>query len=284
MPTQLIVNADDYGRTTSVSAGIRHAHLQGIVTSTTTMMNMVGIEEALEKAQEECPNLGLGVHLVLTAGEPVLPDSIVPTLTGGSGHFPSADGFLNLLSQIDPDQVRSEWDAQIQKFIHLTGNKPDHLDSHHHTSYFTLSLFEIMLEFARELGCAIRPPLAEGNSEMPLDLPPEFGKQAMDFLPPLLKRYKPICPENFYSSFYDETANFNNLINILSNLPIGTSEMMCHPGFVDQELISGSSYNVKRKNELDLLANPVIISFIRDHDIHLINYSQLSNFSSQDGQ
>jgi predicted glycoside hydrolase/deacetylase ChbG (UPF0249 family) len=275
MSTRLIVNADDYGRTASVSAGIRNAHLWGIVTSTTAMMNMTGIEESLEKAQEDCPNLGLGVHLVLTAGKPILPALTVLSLTGGLDHFPSGTGFLNYLHLIDINQVHSEWDAQIQKFIHLTGKKPDHLDSHHHTSYFTPTLFEVMLGFARELGCAIRPPLAEGNSDLPMDLPPELGKQAMDFLPPFLKRFKPVCPDNFYSSFYDQSANLNHLISILSNLPMGTSEIMCHPGFVDQELLTGSSYNIQRERELEILKNPEITSYIQNHDIQMINYSQL---------
>jgi predicted glycoside hydrolase/deacetylase ChbG (UPF0249 family) len=275
MSTRLIVNADDYGRTASVSAGIRNAHLWGIVTSTTAMMNMTGIEQALEKAQEDCPNLGLGVHLVLTAGKPILPALTVLSLTGGLDHFPSGTGFLNYLHLIDLNQVHSEWDAQIQKFIHLTGKKPDHLDSHHHTSYFTPTLFEVMLGFARELGCAIRPPLAEGNSDLPMDLPPELGKQAMDFLPPFLKRFKPVCPDNFYSSFYDQSANLNHLISILSNLPMGTSEIMCHPGFVDQELLTGSSYNIQRERELEILKNPEITSYIQNHDIQMINYSQL---------
>lgn len=275
MSIRLIVNADDYGRTASVSAGIRNAHLQGIVTSTTAMMNMTGIEEALEIAQEECPNLGLGVHLVLTAGKPLLPVSTVYSLTGGLDHFPSGTGFLNYINVINADQVRSEWDAQIQKFIKLTGKKPDHLDSHHHTSYFTSTLFEIMLEIARDLDCAIRPPLAEGNSELPLDLPPELGKQAIDFLPHLLNRFNPLYPDNFYSSFYDHSANLDHLIRILTNLPHGTSEIMCHPGIVDQELLTSSSYNFQREKELELLKNPDITAFILNHEIHLINYSQL---------
>lgn len=276
MPIRLIVNADDYGRTAGVSAGIRNAHLKGIVTSTTAMMNMTGIEEALEKAQRECPKLGLGVHLTLTAGKPLRPITEVPSLTGGSDHFPSATGFMEILSKVDPEQVRSEWDAQIQKFILLTGKKPDHLDSHHHTSYFSPELFEIMLTFARSLGCGIRPPLAEGNSELPMDLPPELGSQAMNFLPPLLRRFNPLCPENFYSSFYDESVNLENLIKILSNIPKGTSELMCHPGYADQELITGSAYNIQREKELAILTDPATYTCIHDRNIQLINYSELN--------
>jgi hypothetical protein len=275
MSIQLIVNADDYGRTPGVSSGIRSAHLHGIVTSTTAMMNMPGIESALEKTQIDCPLLGLGVHLVLTAGKPLLSATQVTSLTGGNDHFPTSRGFLDFLPKIDPDQVRVEWNAQIKKFIRLTGKKPDHLDSHHHTSYFTPVLFQIMLELARDFECAIRPPLAEGGTDLPLDLPAEPGKQAMDFIPVLLNRFNPRRPENFFSSFYDQSATTGKLLEILSKLSNGTSEIMCHPGFADPELMDGSSYNLQREAELKVLKDPSIKSYLQDHNIQLINFARL---------
>ena len=60
MPRQLIVNADDFGRTRGVSAGIVRAHLAGIVTSTTAMMNMPGVAADLHQAKAEAPRLGSG--------------------------------------------------------------------------------------------------------------------------------------------------------------------------------------------------------------------------------
>jgi predicted glycoside hydrolase/deacetylase ChbG (UPF0249 family) len=278
-PIQLIINADDYGRTRGVSAGIRFAHLEGVVTSTTAMMNISGVEEALLQAQSDCPNLGLGVHLVLTAGKPILPVNQVFSLTGGKNHFPSSSEFLEFLRGIDPDQVRTEWNAQIQKFILVTGRKPDHLDSHHHTSYFSPSLFQVMLELAGEYECAIRPPLAEEDTSLPLDLPDELGQQAMDFLPPILEQLKPLRPDFFYSSFYDQAASLENLMAILARLRTGTTEIMCHPGYADQELVSGSRYNIQRENELAILTDPAIRSFIQDAGINLINYSQLKSRS-----
>ena len=62
MTTSLIVNADDYGRTPEVSLGIRQAHLQGLVSTTTAMVNMPVALDQIRRAQDECPRLGLGVH------------------------------------------------------------------------------------------------------------------------------------------------------------------------------------------------------------------------------
>ncbi|HEX5941948.1 MAG TPA: ChbG/HpnK family deacetylase, partial [Anaerolineales bacterium] len=58
---RLIVNSDDYGRTPEISRGIREAHLQGVVTSTTCMMNITTTAEDIALALRETPALGLGV-------------------------------------------------------------------------------------------------------------------------------------------------------------------------------------------------------------------------------
>jgi len=275
MQKRLIVNADDYGRTPGVSAGIRSAHRNGIVTSTTVMLNMAGVDVGLSLALQECPQLGLGVHLVLTAGRPILPTRQVPTLTDSNGHFPTAQQFINMMPGMDPDQVRAEWTAQILIFIQLTNRRPDHLDSHHHTSYFSQALFRIMLELAAEFGCAIRPPLAEGGIDLPLDLPAELGDQPMEFIPELTRQFSPRMVDDFYSSFYGPAATLENLLELVDKLPAGTSEIMCHPGFSDPELVHGSSYNVQREVELGILSDPAIKTLLQDRSIQLINYAQL---------
>ena len=60
MIKRLIVNADDYGLSEGVCLGILKAHRDGILTSTTCMMNMENIEKYLEMTKDY-PNLGLGV-------------------------------------------------------------------------------------------------------------------------------------------------------------------------------------------------------------------------------
>ena len=135
MTTRLIINADDYGRTPSVSRGIRYAHLNGIVTSTTCMMNMPSVVEDIEIALQETPDLGLGVHLILTAGKPLLPPSKTSALTSPEGLFWNKTEFIDHLPGIDPVAIKNEWRAQIEAFARAAGKKPTHLDSHHHSSY-----------------------------------------------------------------------------------------------------------------------------------------------------
>ena len=84
---RLIVNSDDYGRTPEISRGIREAHLQGVVTSTTCMMNIPTTAEDIAVALRETPALGLGVHLVLTMGKPISTPDTVASITNENGYF-----------------------------------------------------------------------------------------------------------------------------------------------------------------------------------------------------
>ena len=76
MIKKLIVNADDFGLSEGVCLGILKAHRDGILTSTTCMMNMENIEKYLEMTKAY-PNLGLGVHLNITVGKPLTKVSFI---------------------------------------------------------------------------------------------------------------------------------------------------------------------------------------------------------------
>ena len=276
MSIQLIVNADDYGHTTGVSAGIRQAHLQGIVTSTTAMMNHSAVDEAIPQAQRGCPQLGLGVHLVLTSGSPLLPASQVPSLVDEDGQFFGEYGLIARLTSINPEEVRREWRAQVEKFVHLAGCAPDHIDSHHHASYFTSDLFRIQLELAREHHCAIRVPLGQAAANIVSELPPEIARRTIEQTPRLLSEFEIPYPGSFLSSFYDETVNQEYLLAQLDTLSSGVTELMCHPGLVDAALLSTSTYLYQRETELAILTSPAVAAKIRERGIQLVSFGQIS--------
>jgi predicted glycoside hydrolase/deacetylase ChbG (UPF0249 family) len=271
----LVVNADDYGRTPGVSKGIREAHTNGIVTSTTVMMNMPGVEVELRRAQQETPKLGLGVHLVLTSGAPLLPPARVSSIVGGRNRFPTLQEFTDNLKAVDADQAIVEWDAQIQRFIKLAGRNPDHLDSHHHASYFSGALMEKMLILAEKYHCAIR--VINGGPENSFEtVPVEIRDSAKVYYPALFGKYKPNSPDRFIGAFYDETATTEQLLDILEKLEEGTSELMCHPGYADEILIEGSVYNRQRERELSILTSAPIRQAVERRGIQLINFGQLA--------
>src|ERR1700704_4427871 len=84
----LIVNADDFGFTRGVNAGIIRAFKSGIVTSTTIMANGGAFEDAVSLALAN-PELGVGCHLAIVGGRPVASPSKIPSLIDRNGALPA---------------------------------------------------------------------------------------------------------------------------------------------------------------------------------------------------
>src|SRR6266487_3611297 len=118
---QLIINSDDYGRTPDISRGIREAHLRGVVTSTTCMMNIPTTADDVSIALKETPSLGMGVHLVLTMGKPISRPETVPSIVDQNGNFFKYAPLVEHLTSLDIDEVKKEWRMQIQAFIQAAG-------------------------------------------------------------------------------------------------------------------------------------------------------------------
>lgn len=274
-PPRLIVNADDYGHTPQVSQGIRDSHRFGIVTSTTAMMNMPGVEEALVASMQECPRLGLGVHLILTTGAPVLPASQAQSLVTEDNTFPGQAALHERLSCIDLDEVEAEWGAQVEKFLSVTGRSPDHLDAHHHIAYVSPGLLRVMLALAQKYACAIRLPTGQAAEDILSDFPADVASARLEDQFRLVEQYRPRHPDHFLASFYGENAHRAALIDILDNLPSGATEIMCHPGYTSTALGRASDYHAQREDELAILTDHEIIAYVQARNIELINFGDL---------
>ena len=264
---RLIINSDDYGRTPDISRGIREAHLRGVVTSTTCMMNIPTTAADIAIALNETPNLGMGVHLVLTMGRPISPSAAVPSIVDENGNFFKYDPLIKNLRNLKMDEVKAEWQTQIEAFITTTGRKPTHLDSHHHSSYFSSPLFRGMLELAKEYDCAIRFPFTN-------DISSEL-EETNKGVPALISEFNPRRPDVFVVDFYDEGATYETLLQLLNSINDGTVEIMCHPGYVDDAFVEESSYNKQRERELKILTDPSIKEALDKHNIELITFAEL---------
>jgi hypothetical protein len=266
---RLIINSDDYGRTPDISRGIRDAHLRGVVTSTTCMMNIPTTAADIAAALKEAPKLGMGVHLVLTMGRPIVAREAgrSASITDAGGNFFKYDAFRANLPNLKLDEVKAEWHAQIEAFIKAAGRKPTHLDSHHHSSYFTAGLFRTMLELAKEYNCAIRFPFTN-------DVTNEL-EETNKHVPDLIAEFNPPRPDAFYADFYDESATQEELLRLINQAGDGTFEIMCHPGYVDDAFVGESSYNRQRERELTILTDPSIKEAIQAQNIELITFAEL---------
>jgi len=263
---QLIINSDDYGRTPEISRGIREAHLRGVVTSTTCMMNIPSTAKDIAIALKEVPDLGMGVHLVLTMGRPISVPESVPSLVDENGDFFKYTPLIEHLTSLNMDEVKQEWRSQIEAFVEAAGRNPTHLDSHHHASYFSPQLFHGMLVLAKEYDCPIRFPFNNVPSEL---------EETYKHVPNLIQEFNPRRPDTFFVNFYDKAATKEDLLHIINNVNDGTSEVMCHPGYVDDAFAKESVYNFQRERELKILTDPSVKEAIESNNIQLITFTDL---------
>lgn len=159
MLKQLIVTADDFGLALPVNEAVERGHREGILTSASLMVTGAAAADAVERARR-LPRLGVGLHLVLVDGRPVLPPERIPDLVGPDGRFPADPVRAGLQIFFSPRaraQAAAECRAQLEAF-RATGLALDHVDAHHHFHQHP-TVQRILLGLAPEFGiAAVRVP------------------------------------------------------------------------------------------------------------------------------
>ena len=230
MTTKLIVNADDFAMTISVSNGIIKAMKEGIVTDTTAMANMPAFAESMSLALASGIN-EMGIHLNITCGKPILPANEVKSIVDNNGLFYRGE---KIPQNFDINEIERELRAQINKFI-STGVKLNHMDGHHHFYVHNDAIYKLVLSLAKEYKVPLR--FVDASFKEKTD---SEGVKTTDY-----------C----HLEFYAMEANLENLIDLLEKYKDKSAslEIMCHPAIVDEELIKTTSYAENRENELQVL-------------------------------
>ena len=288
----LIVNADDLGWTEGVNRGIAEAHRNGIVTSASLLANGAAFASAVELARST-PGLGVGVHLNLSDGEPVAPRELVPTLLNEKGEFAGGPEALLLRiakRDVTVREVEQEWEAQIEK-VKGAGIQPTHLDGHKHV-HMLPGLFEVALRLAKRHGIAairvaheassLRSALSAGD-EAHGSVVLMQGMQARGLK--LLARDAREQAERAGISTADHFCGIaqtgemtkEGVARLLRSLPEGTTELMSHPGYADQDLQdSATRLQGSRQTELSILTDVEIRNLVASQGIRLIDYGFVS--------
>ena len=253
------------------------------------MANASAVDDAIRLAASAA-NLSVGCHVVLVDGEPVLESSRVSTLLTSRRKGRFGDGIAGfaarvLRGHISADEVEAEVTAQIRK-LQSAGVQVSHLDTHKHTHIFPQILRPI-LRAARASGVrAIRNP---------------FGRVAFSQIanrPGLWKRYGQMKMLNRWAAAFVRTVAESGMATpdgilgivatgsmddrllrlILQNLPDGTWELVCHPGYNDDALSRVRTRLLRsREVELQLLTSPVSRKWLTEGGIELISYKVLSS-------
>ncbi|HET7293031.1 MAG TPA: ChbG/HpnK family deacetylase [Vicinamibacteria bacterium] len=247
---RLIVNADDFGRTPGVNRGIAQAHDRGIVTSATLMVAHPAAAEAATLARARA-GLGVGLHVALTGGSPVMPPAQVPTLVDESGRLPAkAEG----LQRAHPRELLAEMRAQLRLFRELMGRLPTHFDSHHHV-HAQPAVLEALMTLSWETGRPVRSASPQVRERLRSEAIP--------------------TNDAFIDGFFDAGASLESLIALLGRVGPGVTELMCHPAVVDDELRASSGYAEPRARELEVLTHADARATLQALGIQLSNYETL---------
>ena len=240
---RLIVNADDFGRSAGVDRGIIRAHRDGIVTSTTLMTNAPQAEDAGALARAT-PTLDVGVHLVLTYARPLTDPARIPSLVRADGSFGRPSELL--AREIERDEALIEYRAQFARAGKLIGHAPSHIDTHHWIHDHP-ALSAAVCQLAVETGAAARTHTPRQRDEYRAK-----GVRTTDHF-----------VREFQHPGHIEVAD---LLAVIARLEDGVTELMCHPGEPDLELVATSAYGRERPIELATLTDPRVRAALeRDH-------------------
>ncbi|MGE5261164.1 MAG: hopanoid biosynthesis-associated protein HpnK, partial [Actinomycetota bacterium] len=131
--TRLIITADDFGLSLPVNEAVESAHRNGVLSAASLMVGAPALADAVERAKK-LPALGVGLHLTLLNGRPVLPPGKVPGLIGSNGRFSNDAVRFGVALYASSDlrrQANAEIEAQFERFA-ATGLVMDHINGHRH--------------------------------------------------------------------------------------------------------------------------------------------------------
>jgi predicted glycoside hydrolase/deacetylase ChbG (UPF0249 family) len=283
----LIVNADDLGWTEGVNRGIAEAHGNGIVTSASLLANGAAFASGVELART-APALGVGVHLNLSDGEPVADRELVTTLLNDRGELEGKPESLLLKlarRSVLLDEIEREWDAQIQK-VRDVGIEPTHLDGHKHVQMLP-GLFEIALRLAKRHGIAavrisheessLRAALSSGAKQKGAVMKQGVQARGLKLLArdarEQAERAGITAADYFCGIAQTGELTREGVLRLLEILPEGTTELMCHPGYVDADLAkSATRLQASRQAEVEIFTNTQIRNLVASQGIRLVDY------------
>ena len=275
---KVVVTADDFGLSRMVNEGILVAFRKGVVRSTSLLVNLSNLEESVA-CLRDIASLDVGIHLNLTCGPPVSKTGQVESLIGDNGTFLGCRSFLTRLTlgQIDRQEVRREWEAQIERGLNL-GCKFTSISSHQHV-HMVPQLARIAATLARKYDI----PAVRLSSYHTARMSWAKRIKALTLFPVTSWTRRVFQRHNIFHNDYvfeipasSVEKGLPRLCDVVRKIPKGVYEMVCHPGYVDQTLERRDHYTVGRLVELEVLTSPLICEMFGGDGIELTTYRALT--------
>jgi len=281
--TRLIVNADDFGLTPGINQSIFELCRRRALTSATMMATADCTAAAATGAIQA--GLGIGCHVVLVDGKPALSHENLPALTLPSGIFRPTLGelvFDLMRGNIPEMEIEMEAVAQIRS-LQAMGVRVTHLDTHKHTHIFPRVL-RPLLRAAVVCGVhAVRNPFEPDWAIIATPHAPTSRRVQVNLLHNLRGKFLRLVKQAGVTTtdgaigvLATGTLDPDTIQSLLKAMPEGTWELVCHPGYVDQDLNSiQTRLRESRAIEHTALVETVP-AFLNNHpEITMINFEQI---------
>ena len=242
---KLIVNADDFGLTPGVNRSVIELCQAGALTSATLMATAEFFDDAVALARIN-PALEVGCHVQLVDGNPALPPAEIPSLCpNAQGLRPSLGRFAAdlYLGRIRAEEIEIEATAQIRRVL-ATGLNVSHIDTHKHTHLFPKVLAPL-LRAAQACGVrAIRNPFEPVWAQRATPGASAVRKFEVTLLNTRLRAFRRLVRQSGLATtdgaigvLATGTSNVPGALqSLLTAIPEGTWELVCHPGYPDRHL------------------------------------------------
>lgn len=254
----LIVNADDFGISPEVTRGVVEAYRKGIVTDTSVLICSPFAEQALTLAFDV--GLPVGVHIDFVTEFHTHDHHSDLSLVGPTGQLTheltEREFHQHIEHSFTCDELiglREEIRSQVERFIHLTGEKPTHLDYHFGLHYLP-EVMAIYITVAEEYRIPIR-----------------WGRQYAG------KNPYSASPRIFCDAFQGSPqVTVADFVKLIEKPWVGVMEICCHPGYFTPGGLPDDN-NRDREYELTILTDPQLKLELQNRDIQLVNYHFVSD-------
>ncbi len=263
-PRRLIVTSDDFGVDASVNAAVAAAHDTGILTAASLMVGGAAAAEAVALAKAR-PRLGVGLHLVLVDGRPLLPATAVPDLVDGAGRFRDnmvAAGIAFALRPGVRRQLAAEITAQFEAFA-ATGLPLDHVNAHKHFHLHPV-IADLVVRIGRNFGMrAIRAPVEPRGVLSGIE-PLETGlahRVADHWAGRARARFAGagmLVPDAVFGLAWSGAMTRERVAALLAVLPPGLNEIYFHPATRDD--YPGHAAGYRYRDEFAALIDPAVVA------------------------
>lgn len=272
----VVLCADDFGLSDGVSRGIVELAQMGHLSATGAMTNMPGWKRNAPTLKPLKEQIGIGLHLNLTTGMPLGQMSHMAP----DGKFPTLGKLLAqaLRKRLPVVEIQEEIARQLDAFVDSHGAPPSFVDGHQHVHVLP-GIWPALLAVLAERGFADQVWLRNPSDRMASILGRPVGRNKALLVKGLARNLS----RHARAAGFRMNEGFSGFAPFDLSIPperifataftaLGSSPVvMCHPGYVDDELRGLDPAVESRVKELEYLKSDAFGALLEERGIRLVS-------------